>query len=1361
MENQDKTFSVTKWRWLRPAWLIAILIAITTGTGVWLATSNSGLRSLGSMASHFSGGTLSFEGLDGTLSGSIHAKAMRFASDDLLIIARDIQLDWQPSALRSGRLEIMALAAEEMEMVSPPSPQPKPLPVSLELPVQVSLHKLAIGTLRVTHEEAGKPVFTAAELTARLESDGRTHHLSNLSAKLGFGRLAASGRIEGTRPFDLNAQAELAGLDIAGLELPEMPGARISAAITGSLAQLDIRANGNGAGLTGDGEARLRPYAPILVAALRLSMNGLDPHVFSLDAPTANLALQADLRETAPGQLEGSITAENSASMPLDQGGLPLRRARAHLVLSAELFRLNDLTLIATGGGTISGDLAWQRRDGRGSADLTVSRIDPASLDTRLRAASLSGKVQISGGAKGQQAVLALRDKALHVDVSAARTDDTVTLDTMHLSHGRSALTGHGKLGLSGQRPFFFEGRLQHFDFSAFAQAPRTDLNATLELAGDLEPAGVRTAGGTAGTARFKMENSRVAGQPVSGDVHIKFAYLERATRQGSGTIELRLGANHLIVQGGFGRKGDRLQLELAAPVLAQAGHGFSGSLSAQATLESGPLESSKAGRFRWPDMILNAKGHDLTFPGDHKLGDFAIDGMLRSEAIALKVTAAQYGTTTTTHLRSLRLEVEGSSARHELRTLVHLNEDLNLTLRAGGELKKVPRKLWDWKQWQGAQWLGEIFGLSVTGQLPFHLTAAVPMEINSKQVSLGSAALAVAGGSVKIGRTEWTPQKWSSIGSFTGIRLRPGVEIAKQGGEGEKEGENKEALRLGGEWSISSGAQLAGSLNVIREGGDWVLPGNPPLPLGLQTLQLAAHAVDGRLRGELKAQGKRLGMINASVTTPMAKSPGSIMNWTVLPSAALTGELSVNLGDISWIGPAINNNTRSGGRIGLQAQVIGTFSTPRLKGKIRGDDLAIALLDQGVRLEQGTLAARFDQESLHMDTLVFTAPHGPVPSDRLLKNPRRPTDPASSGISGIMNFIGGHGIPGFTSPQQPPPGDHSLENLKLPSGPGSLRISGTMNLVGEHGNLEIEASRVPLAQRPDRWIIASGNGRASLEENVLALEGKLVADAGLIAQPAAGRPQLPEDVIVIGRKPPDRKGPRIDVEATLDLGEQFYIRASGLEGQLAGQLRVRGEPGQQLRAIGTIIARNANFDAYGQRLAVERGIVNFQGPIDDPGLNVLAMRRGLPVEAGVEVTGSVRQPKIRLVSTPHVPDLEKLSWIALGRPSDGRADSSLLLAAAGAILGGQSGGITDKISQALGVDELSIRQSRTGDALIGQIGVVGKRLSDRAYISYEQYLTAASGVTKLTYALTPKITVLTRTGMDNAIDVLYTLRFD
>jgi translocation and assembly module TamB len=166
-----------------------------------------------------------------------------------------------------------------------------------------------------------------------------------------------------------------------------------------------------------------------------------------------------------------------------------------------------------------------------------------------------------------------------------------------------------------------------------------------------------------------------------------------------------------------------------------------------------------------------------------------------------------------------------------------------------------------------------------------------------------------------------------------------------------------------------------------------------------------------------------------------------------------------------------------------------------------------------------------------------------------------------------------------------------------------------------------------------------------------------------------------------------------------------------------------------------------------------------------------------LPVEAGVEVTGTVRRPVVKLVSTPNVPDSEKLSWVVLGHaPDAGGSDAPTLIAAAGSIFGGQSGGITNQLTQALGVDEFSIRQAGNSSQnvygtpltpqnvndtpLSNQIVTIGKRLSARASISYQQGVSAAGGVTKLTYTLTPRINIVTQAGADNAIDVFYTFSF-
>lgn len=437
------------------------------------------------------------------------------------------------------------------------------------------------------------------------------------------------------------------------------------------------------------------------------------------------------------------------------------------------------------------------------------------------------------------------------------------------------------------------------------------------------------------------------------------------------------------------------------------------------------------------------------------------------------------------------------------------------------------------------------------------------------------------------------------------------------------------------------------------------------------------------------------------------------------LSSSLLAGQLTGRIPDLSGFGPALGGGIVSAGAIEWDAALAGSPSAPRLRGHVRGRGLAIALLDHGIRLQDGELALRFEEERAVLDRLDFVAPHEP---------------PARA-----ARIVG-----------------------KAPTEPGRLAVSGEADIQRRRVRLEATLAQVPVSQRPDRWVVASGNARLEHDDAMLRLGARLAADLGFIAEIAAGRPKLSDDVVVLGRETPKPRTLRIETDVGLDLGERFHLRAAGLAARLEGTLRVRGGNAAPLAATGRIETRDGRFEAYGQRLTVERGIVNFQGPIEDPGLNVLALRKGPPVEAGVSVTGTVQRPVVRLVSEPPLPDAEKLSWIVLGRPADASgADASLLLAAAGAILGGEGEGLTTQIAQTLGLDEISLRQAPEGDTLAGQILTVGKRLSDRIWLAHEHGLTTGTGVLKLTYMLTQRLSLVTRTGEDNAMDLLFNLRFD
>jgi translocation and assembly module TamB len=180
---------------------------------------------------------------------------------------------------------------------------------------------------------------------------------------------------------------------------------------------------------------------------------------------------------------------------------------------------------------------------------------------------------------------------------------------------------------------------------------------------------------------------------------------------------------------------------------------------------------------------------------------------------------------------------------------------------------------------------------------------------------------------------------------------------------------------------------------------------------------------------------------------------------------------------------------------------------------------------------------------------------------------------------------------------------------------------------------------------------------------------------------------------------------------------------------------------------------------AYGQVLKIERGQLNFSGPIDNPGLDILALREHATVRAGVEIKGSVLNPAIRLVSIPEVSDSEKLSWLVFGHGMDqvGKDQFAILSLAAGALLSqGQSVPLQTSFARAAGLDSFNIGGSDAENVSFN----LGKRLAPNLYLSYEKEVNGLLNVARLTYDITKRWSLRTQAGSESAVDVLYTFSF-
>jgi translocation and assembly module TamB len=234
-------------------------------------------------------------------------------------------------------------------------------------------------------------------------------------------------------------------------------------------------------------------------------------------------------------------------------------------------------------------------------------------------------------------------------------------------------------------------------------------------------------------------------------------------------------------------------------------------------------------------------------------------------------------------------------------------------------------------------------------------------------------------------------------------------------------------------------------------------------------------------------------------------------------------------------------------------------------------------------------------------------------------------------------------------------------------------------------------------------------------------------------------------------------------VNLDLDLGPRFRVVGAGLDTGLTGKLRVVTREAGDFAGKGEISAVRGLYFFLGQRLEIERGRLIFDGPIEDPALDVFALRRGLAVEPGVQLTGTLRNPRVELVSRPPLSEGEKLAWLVLGRGLDtASATDAILLQSAAASLLDDANAIPlgRRIALSMGLDDIGLKTTGTAQAQ-GQALTVGKRLSDRLYLTFEQSLAVARTIVGLEYLLGRGFRVRASGGQDSAVGVFYTKSWD
>jgi translocation and assembly module TamB len=229
--------------------------------------------------------------------------------------------------------------------------------------------------------------------------------------------------------------------------------------------------------------------------------------------------------------------------------------------------------------------------------------------------------------------------------------------------------------------------------------------------------------------------------------------------------------------------------------------------------------------------------------------------------------------------------------------------------------------------------------------------------------------------------------------------------------------------------------------------------------------------------------------------------------------------------------------------------------------------------------------------------------------------------------------------------------------------------------------------------------------------------------------------------------------------DLTLRLGERVTIDTLGLAGRLSGNLRSVADDSGFNRATGELQVEEGKYTAYGRRLDVEHGrLLYSNGPLNDPAIDLRAIKKFPDIVAGVNVRGTLRAPRMTFFSDPPVSQSQIVSLLLAGGSLESVQNTSdptqRSNAARNNMLLQGSALLFQQFGPKVGLDEVSVESDLNNETSL----VLGRYLSPRLYVGYGISVAEAINTIKMRYTIGDHWTIKSEAGTERSADLVYTI---
>nr|WP_223194811.1 translocation/assembly module TamB domain-containing protein [Pseudomonas sp. PSB18] len=302
--------------------------------------------------------------------------------------------------------------------------------------------------------------------------------------------------------------------------------------------------------------------------------------------------------------------------------------------------------------------------------------------------------------------------------------------------------------------------------------------------------------------------------------------------------------------------------------------------------------------------------------------------------------------------------------------------------------------------------------------------------------------------------------------------------------------------------------------------------------------------------------------------------------------------------------------------------------------------------------------------------------------------------------------------------------------------------------------NLALKGSQLPVTVEPYAVLEMAPDLNITLHGERLSIAGKVLVPKGEITvrELPPSTVKVSDDTVIVGHQTEEGKAPMamaMDIDVIVGQ-EKLAFSGFGLTANVQGQVHI----GDNMDTRGELWLNDGRYRAYGQRLTVRRARLLFAGPIDQPYLDIEAIRQTDDVIAGIRLSGSAEQPVTQIFSEPAMSQEQALSYLVLGRPlsTTGEDNNMLAQAALGLGLMGSSG-VTTSLASDLGIQDFQLDTQGSGNTTSV---VASGNLSEKLSLRYGVGVFEPANTIALRYKLSKKVYLEAASGVASSLDIFY-----